>query len=72
MNEALSDDIDAEAEEVLNELNLITESEDAQNELRSQNDPNNWGMYNMFFIYRYRVPYWHCIVIILFLIHNYN
>jgi len=35
LNEGLADDVDAEAEEVLNELNLLTESEDAQNELRA-------------------------------------
>jgi hypothetical protein len=35
MNEGLADDVDAEAEEVLNELTLLTESEDAQNELRA-------------------------------------
>jgi hypothetical protein len=35
MNEGLADDVDAEAEEVLNELNLLTESEDAQNDLRA-------------------------------------
>jgi hypothetical protein len=35
MNEGLADDVDAEAEEVLNELNLLTESEDAQNDMRA-------------------------------------
>ncbi|XP_075225036.1 connector of kinase to AP-1 [Lycorma delicatula] len=37
-----TDDVDAEAEEVLNELNLLTESEDA-NEIRNQVDPADWG-----------------------------
>jgi hypothetical protein len=44
LNEGLTDDVDAEAEEVLNELNLLTESEDAQNELRGPSDPASWGM----------------------------
>jgi hypothetical protein len=43
LNEGLADDVDAEAEEVLNELNLLTESEDAQSDLRAQGDPANWG-----------------------------
>ncbi|KAF4518834.1 hypothetical protein B566_EDAN008163 [Ephemera danica] len=42
-HEGLADDVDAEAEEVLNELNLLTESEDAQNELRGPSDPASWG-----------------------------
>lgn len=42
MNE--TDDVDQEAEEVLNELNLLTESEDA-NEIRNQVDPADWGKY---------------------------
>lgn len=37
LNENLGDDVDAEAEEVLNELNLLTESEDSNiSDLRSQ------------------------------------
>ncbi|XP_059471792.1 striatin [Neocloeon triangulifer] len=43
MNEGLADDVDAEAEEVLNELNLLTESEDAQNELRASGGPPALG-----------------------------
>lgn len=39
------DDIDAEAEGVINELNLLTESEDA-NEIRNQVDPADWGKLN--------------------------
>lgn len=37
-------DVDAEAEEVLNELNLLTEGEDPSNIGRNiQNDGSDWG-----------------------------
>lgn len=45
MNEGLADDVDAEAEEVLNELNLLTETEDAGSDIHSQGDPADWGRY---------------------------
>lgn len=49
LNEGLADDVDAEAEEVLNELNLLTETEDTniryKADIRSQGDaaPPNWS-----------------------------
>lgn len=39
LNESLTDDVDAEAEEVLNELNMLTEVEDSGGDIHSQNDP---------------------------------
>jgi len=45
LNEGLADDVDAEAEEVLNELNLLTETEDAGSDIHSQGDPADWGGY---------------------------
>jgi hypothetical protein len=45
LNEGLADDVDAEAEEVLNELNLLTETEDAGSDIHSQGDPADWGRY---------------------------
>jgi hypothetical protein len=45
LNEGLADDVDAEAEEVLNELNLLTETEDTGPDIHSQGDPADWGMY---------------------------
>jgi hypothetical protein len=43
LNEGLADDVDAEAEEVLNELNLLTETEDSGSDIHSQGDPSDWG-----------------------------
>jgi len=43
LNEGLADDVDAEAEEVLNELNLLTETEDSGSDIHSQGDPADWG-----------------------------
>ena len=43
LNEGLADDVDAEAEEVLNELNLLTETEDSGSDIHSQPDPADWG-----------------------------
>lgn len=40
LSETLADDVDAEAEEVYNELNMITEAEDASGDLHSQGDPD--------------------------------
>jgi hypothetical protein len=43
LNEGLADDVDAEAEEVLNELNLLTETEDSGSDIHTQGDPTDWG-----------------------------
>ncbi|XP_047119397.1 striatin-3 isoform X2 [Schistocerca piceifrons] len=44
LNESLTDDVDAEAEEVLNELNMLTEVEDSGGDIHSQNDPGGRGL----------------------------
>lgn len=44
------DDVDAEADEVLNELNLLTEGENANLENRNQ-DSNEWGNVSKLFKY---------------------
>jgi hypothetical protein len=43
LNEGLADDVDAEAEEVLNELNLLTETEESGADIHSQGDLADWG-----------------------------
>ncbi|CAG2055203.1 unnamed protein product [Timema podura] len=49
LNEGLADDVDAEAEEVLNELNLLTETEDSGADIHTQGDPTDWGSTGMGF-----------------------
>ncbi|XP_067009673.2 striatin-3 [Anabrus simplex] len=43
LNEGLGDDIDRAAEEVLNELNLLSEPEETGSDIHSQGDPADWG-----------------------------
>ncbi|KAK7788987.1 hypothetical protein R5R35_008681 [Gryllus longicercus] len=38
-----TDDVDREAEEVLNELNLLSETEDSGADIHSQSDPSDWS-----------------------------
>ena len=45
LNESLADDVDAEAEEVLNELNLLTEVEETGPELHSEGESVDWSEY---------------------------
>nr|CAD7392470.1 unnamed protein product [Timema cristinae] len=49
LNEGLADDVDAEAEEVINELNLLTEAEDSGADIHTQGDPTDWGSTGMGF-----------------------
>ena len=46
-NDGLGDDVDAEAQVVLNELILLTETED-NTDGRSQNDASEWGKLFLF------------------------
>lgn len=47
LGEGLTDDVDAEAMEVLNELNLLSESADTDSELQRQSDAD-WNQQMVF------------------------